>query len=108
VITNLLGRTGLILAAARIAFKAAVTDRHRRAYVGRHRRVAPLLPEVAPLPELKAYNHAAGAGRYAHLRVAELDAKATREQALAERGLTLRSPWGTPAEVDEWEPARAA
>jgi len=52
------------------------------------------------------YRHPLGAGRYAHLRVDELDWKAERDQALADMGLTLRSPWSTPEELDVWADER--
>ena len=48
------------------------------------------------------YVHSAGAGRYAHLRTEEMDAKALRDQKLADKGLALRSPWMTPVVEDVW------
>ncbi|MCI0689297.1 MAG: hypothetical protein L0Y54_18995 [Sporichthyaceae bacterium] len=63
-----------------------------------------------PIPDFDSdvddYQHAAGAGRYAHLRLAELDWKAERDQALHDMGLILRSPWSTPEELDIWADER--
>ena len=92
----------------------------RTAYTGRHRGdgrmswpdeiLTRARTEVSRIRRLKfddltavRYAHNGGVGRYVHLRPAELDAKAERDQALADMGLMLRSPWSTPAVPDEWE-----
>lgn len=80
------------------------------AYRGRHRNGHRHTPaehwaaayETRIGAELGRYLHNGGTGRYVHLRPAELDAKAERDQALADLGLMLRSPWSTPVEPDEW------
>jgi len=62
-----------------------------------------------PVPDLDStvelYAHKGGVGRYAHLRTDELDAKAQRDQALADMGLILRHPWSTPLVDDDWDQA---
>ena len=90
--------------------------RGRRAYVGRHRNGRRRPPaehwaaayETRIGAELGRYLHSGGAGRYAHLRPAELDAKAERDQALADMGLLLRSPFSTPEVADIWDLEEAA
>jgi hypothetical protein len=78
-------------------------------YVGRHRPGLGAFTYVPPdwreefegriAAELRAYRHGSGAGRYAHLRTDELDAKAERDRALTDMGLVLRSPWAETADV---------
>lgn len=76
----------------------------------------PTFDDFAPIPDLvdpapgqpiRAYDHSIGAGRYAHLRTEELDSTAERELKLTALGLPLRSPFGTPEQVDEWIGAAA-
>jgi hypothetical protein len=52
--------------------------------------------------DLGGYQHGNGAGRYAHLRQDEMDARAVRDQTLADKGLALRSPWGSEEWADVW------
>jgi hypothetical protein len=93
----------------------------RPGYVGRHRLERLAMPAGSPSEATEAarkavlkestqetpvadidskvgrYRYKAGVGRYAHLRIEELDAQADRARALVDR-----HPWSTPALLDEW------
>jgi len=92
-----------------LAVAVAVQRWNRGGYAGRHRGEGRMswsdeiltraVAEMSRIRRLRfddltavEYAHSNGAGRYAHLRTDELDAKAERDRTLYDLGLALRSP----------------
>lgn len=70
----------------------------------------PWIRELTVTPADDIFDHPGfgGSGCYAHLRPDELDAKADRAKALAEKGIRPVSPWVIPGDVWESELVGAA